>query len=381
MLKPVTMPQIGLGGEEVIAREWQVAPGESFELGQVLLEIETDKASVDVEATFAGTLLDQRCSDGDTVGVGAVIAYAVEPGVDLEEAHAALATLEQPPPAATTAPIQARPQAPSVAATASTDEELVAFVRVEHGELAGIPLNGSPQRREPVAATPPADAALDSREAAGPGSDRALSRRRRAIARRMTASVTTPTFIVTREITTNAAAATVAAWREAGHQLTLTDVLLLACGVAGRMNPSTNAWVLTDEVVEFEHVNVSLAVDSPEGVMAPVVPSVEVLSLPALAKARSDLVTRAREGALDGSELLGATVTLSNVAGLGSHSITPVLTAPQAIALGVGSSRPTAEGGIVTVTFVGDHRLLDGADGARYLASFAEAMQASPTPE
>jgi pyruvate/2-oxoglutarate dehydrogenase complex dihydrolipoamide acyltransferase (E2) component len=129
-----------------------------------------------------------------------------------------------------------------------------------------------------------------------------------------------------------------------------------------------------DEAWTFDRVGVALAVDADEGVSAPVVRGVESLGLLEIAAARADLVARARAGTLTPDELTGATVTLSNVAGLGAHAITPVLTAPQAVAVGVGSARPTAAGKQVTIAFVGDHRLLDGADGARYLETVAQAL-------
>jgi pyruvate dehydrogenase E2 component (dihydrolipoamide acetyltransferase) len=118
-------------------------------------------------------------------------------------------------------------------------------------------------------------------------------------------------------------------------------------------------------------------VDAPGGVIAPVLRDVAGLDLMAIAEIRSDLVTRAREGRLAERDLSGATVTLSNVAGLGAHAITPVLSVPQAVALGIGSARTSGAERLVTVTLVADHRLLDGADGARYLASLAAALEAA----
>jgi pyruvate dehydrogenase E2 component (dihydrolipoamide acetyltransferase) len=135
--------------------------------------------------------------------------------------------------------------------------------------------------------------------------------------------------------------------------------------------------MLGEAVIEFEHVNVAVAVDAPDGVMAPVIKAVDALDLPGLVAARGDLVTRAREGKLEAKELLGATLTLSNVAGLGAHGILPVLTAPQVVAVGVGMARETGAGETIAVSLVADHRVLDGADGARFLTTFAEALEAA----
>jgi pyruvate dehydrogenase E2 component (dihydrolipoamide acetyltransferase) len=114
-------------------------------------------------------------------------------------------------------------------------------------------------------------------------------------------------------------------------------------------------------------------VDTHEGVVAPVVREVDRLRLSEIAARRADLVARARSGSLDARELAEGTITLSNVAGLGSHGIVPVLSLPQVAAVGVG----TARGDVVTATFVGDHRVLDGADGARFLETFSEALRTS----
>jgi pyruvate dehydrogenase E2 component (dihydrolipoamide acetyltransferase) len=386
MLRPLTMPQIALGADEVIAREWLLEPGAEFSVGQPILEIETDKATMEVEAPFDGMLVDTRCSAGDTVAIGALIGHAAEAGASLPEALAELAAMpDAGAPAAApddvARPVVTAPQL-GVATTAIADRELVRSVVVPHGELAGLPLERpAVAERLPAAPAPapaPADAAaLDDRAAAGAATERTLSRRRLAIARRMTVATAIPSFVVMREIATDAGKRAVAAARETGTRVTFTDVLLRACALAGRAHPSANAWLLGETVVEFEHVNVSLAVDAPDGVMAPVVRSVDTLDLAAVAAVRGDLVTRARAGELENRELLGATLTLSNVAGLGAHGITPVLTAPQVVALGVGTAREAGGREVVAVTLVGDHRVLDGADGARFLTTFAEALESA----
>jgi pyruvate dehydrogenase E2 component (dihydrolipoamide acetyltransferase) len=392
MLKPLTMPQIALGGEEVTIQEWLISAGEEFEVGQPLLEIETDKASFEVEAPFAGVLLAARCAPGDSVEAGAVIGYAAAPGDDLDAARAELAAQEAGQPS--TATQAARPEAgraePADAQSNGGPRDRAgtalraptAFVVVEHGELAGVPdrvaAEPSGPQPSPDVTGPqrlaPAASRLDSRDAAGPAEVMTLSRRRIAIARRMEVATAIPCFSVTRDIPWGPARESVAAARAAGSGVTLTDALLLATAAAAHAHPTTNAWCDGDEVLQYEHVNIGLAVDVEGGVTAPVLSAVETLSLTDIAQRRADLVDRARSGALDARELMGATITLSNAAGLGAHSITPVLTSPQVAAVGVGSARSLPDGDVVTVTFVGDHRVIDGADGARYLASFAEAL-------
>ena len=349
-MREIHMPQIALGTDEVIVRQWLVSPDAAFAEGDPLLEIETDKATMDVEAPFAGVLVDQAYAAGDTVAVGAVIGHAVEPGGDADAARAALPTTPrapepEPEPVPAVAVAVAAPAAPAAARR---------FIDVEDGELAGL---GLPRRTPPPAEDP---------GPAGPFARRALTRRRLAIGRRMSAATAVPTFVVQREVPATTAIETA----RAGQGTTVTDLLVKAVAAAAAAHPRTNAWVLDGEVMEFEHVGVALAVDTPDGVVAPVIREAGSLGLHEIAARRADLVTRARAQALDALELTGATITLSNVAGLGSHAIVPVLTVPQAVAIGTG----TARDGLLTVTFVGDHRLVDGADGARFLATFAAAL-------
>jgi pyruvate dehydrogenase E2 component (dihydrolipoamide acetyltransferase) len=371
MVQEIKMPQLALGSDEVIVRGWLVSEGEEFALGQALLEIETDKATMDVEALFAGVLLEARCQDGDTVTVGTVIAYAAEPGADLAAARAALAQLDGHALAA--APREATPVAAPVAASAPPVSQAAAaeFFTVEHGEVAGLPA-------AVVARAPVVD--LD-REAAGDAAEHSLGRRRLAIARRMSAAAAIPAFVIQREIPAAAAFAALDAARAQSASVTFTDLLIRACGAAGREHENANAWLVGDTVLAFAAVNVALAVDAPGGVIAPVIRDVTSLELADIAEQRADLVARARAGRVSERELSGATLTLSNVAGLGAHAMTPVLTPPQVVALGVGTARDVAGERTLTVTLVGDHRLLDGADGARFLASFAAALGGANSAE
>jgi pyruvate dehydrogenase E2 component (dihydrolipoamide acetyltransferase) len=385
MVQEIKMPQLSLGSDEVVVRDWLVSDGEEFALGQALLEIETDKATMDVEAMFPGVFLEARCQEGDTVTVGTVIAYAAEPGADLAAARAELAELDgqapEPAPAvAATSAVAAAPPSEPVPQAAR-----VRFFAVEQGELAGLPVAaaGLPAAgaARPATASAPAPVLDLDREAAGAATEHSLSRRRLAIARRMSAATAIPAFVVHREVPAEAAFEALRIAREQHADVTFTDLLIRACGAAGREHPHANAWLVGDTLLEFAAVNVAIAVDAPGGVIAPVIRDAAALDLAQIGEQRADLVSRARDGRVSERDLSGATLTLSNVAGLGAHAMTPVLTPPQAIALGVGSARPVGGERTLTVSLVGDHRLLDGADGARFLATFAGALDAANLPE
>jgi pyruvate dehydrogenase E2 component (dihydrolipoamide acetyltransferase) len=130
-------------------------------------------------------------------------------------------------------------------------------------------------------------------------------------------------------------------------------------------------------LIEFERVGIALAVATPDGVVAPVIREPDTLSLHDLSDLRGTLVARARAASLELPELAGATISLSNVGSLGAHQLTPVLTVPQVAVLGVGAARSTSSGSVLSLTFVGDHRALDGATGAAFLATFAEAFEST----
>jgi pyruvate dehydrogenase E2 component (dihydrolipoamide acetyltransferase) len=246
-----------------------------------------------------------------------------------------------------------------------------AFVTVEAGELAGLPSRAAADAAAGAALTN-ATSVLDDPTLSGRFTERKLSRARIAIGRRLATHI--PAFSVVRNIDVAPALKRLQNARRAGDQVTLTDLLLEACAVAAQGVPQANAWLVDGKIREFEHVGIALAVDTPEGVIAPVVRRVESLGVLEIAAVRADLVERTRTGAIQARELTGATISLSNVGALQAHAVVPVVTLPQVAVLGVGAA---GADGTLTCTFVGDHRALDGADGARFLAIFDAAFTAA----
>ena len=389
-MRPLTMPQLALGGEDVVVRAWLIAPGDSFSTGDSVLEVETDKATMEVEAPFDGRLATVTCQEGESIEVGAVIGYAAEPGDDLD-AVAAVVVEESPAPAAAdmadhlaAAGVATEDAIPANGDGRGADGEVVRFLAVGDGELSGLPTRPDVRERAAPALPPalavPAAPAHDisaDLEHAGPAERRQMSRRRLGIARRMTLATAVPSFSVTRHVAMTAATAAVESARARGRGVTVTDVLLKACAVAARAHPQTNAWLTDDALIEFERVGIALAVATPDGVIAPVIREADTLSLDDLAELRGTLVARARAASLEVAQLAGATISLSNVGSLGAHQLTPVLTVPQVAVLGVGSARASSSGPVLSLTFVGDHRALDGAAGAEFLATFAEAFEST----
>jgi pyruvate dehydrogenase E2 component (dihydrolipoamide acetyltransferase) len=348
----VRMPHVSLGDEDVLVVRWHKTVGDVVVRGEPLVEVETDKASMDVEAPFDGTLAAQHCTPGDTVTPGAVIGYV---------------SVSEETPDAGSAP-RARQPAADDREAAGEHAPAAAAARtplVQHGELAGIPLRATGQvsRSDSLGA-------VASSVWAGGYADTRLSRRRRAIARRLTEAAHIPQFAITRRISLVSAQNALEAARATGEPATLTDVLVRAVARAGCDAPRVNAWLLGDTLRTFEHVGLAIAVETDDGVVAPVIRDADVLDLAAIIRARAELVERARSGNLRVGDIADATMTLTNVGPVGGDQLFPVLTPPQVTVIGVG--REEGEG--ATFTFTGDHRVLDGADGARYLTRLAEVL-------
>jgi pyruvate dehydrogenase E2 component (dihydrolipoamide acetyltransferase) len=354
------MPQISLGDEEVMVVRWHKAIGETVAPGEPVLEVETEKANMDVEAPFAGTLSAQHYAVGDTVAPGAVIAYVTAGDEPTEHIVGSLAT----DIARSRVDLHeiANAEVPSKPATRPRGLDSL----VSSGELRGLPRLGTP--------TAPRNEAREGfvPVSAGAYSDRPLSRRRRAIARRLSQSAAIPQFAVTRTIALEAARRDVERLRAAGNPATLTDVIVHAVAAAAIDRQVVNAWLVDQTLHIFEHVALALAIETDDGVIAPVIRNTEQLEFAEIAVRRADLVERARSGRLRSDELDGATLTLTNVGPIGGDVLLPVLTPPQVGVIGVGQD--TGSG--ATFTFVGDHRALDGADGARYLVGLEDALHA-----
>lgn len=368
-MEPLKMPHLALGDEAVTIVEWLRQPGDAFARGDVLLEVETSKATMEVDAPFAGVVATHLHTEGDEVEPGDVIAWCASVGEAFEESTLeALSASEGVRADAPWAGDGATPPSRSVdEARAALADDLATAQRprlplAEGGDLAGLggetprwARRSAPPLADEVAGTPPV-----------PSGARAvlIQGRRAAIARQMTAGAAIPTFIVTRELLIP---------EGAGR---LSDALVLAAARAAHQHPSINAWVSEDEIIELPDVDVSYAVDCPDGVVAPVIRAVQQLDLEQLAGRRRELVERAQAGTLRQSELTGGSITISNIGAVGADSVTAVLTAPQVAALGLGRVRDGVSGPMLTATLVADHRAVDGADGARFLVTLAEELAA-----
>ena len=200
----------------------------------------------------------------------------------------------------------------------------------------------------------------------------------RTAARRMVAAWEAPVFHL--DITVDMRGALAAK----GDGVTVSDIIVRACAVALAEHPAVNAHYADEAITVHDDINVGLAVDTPKGLMVPVIHDTDRLDLAGIAAARKDVVTRALAGELKMPDVSGGTFTVSNLGMLGIDSFDAILNVPQVAILAVGATKPVPvpyEGGLAWVptariSLTCDHRALDGATGARFLGSLRAALEA-----
>lgn len=402
----VRMPSLAAGAAEAAIQSWLVEVGEAVSVGQPIAEIETEKAVVEYEAEAEGTLAGILVGAGDPARVGtpiAVIATAGESAGDaLRAAGATTADAEAPGPAASIAPAadESAVSVPELSAPASsgdgeTRERLFAspLVRrlarergVELEGLAGSGPGGRIVRRD-------LETVLAARAAASaPGAtadepvDVPHTPMRRAIARRLTESVTTiPQFTVSADCRVDRMVALRAEANTSRETpVSLNDFVVKAVGAALADVPEANA-IWTDEAIRrFSRADVGVAVAIDGGLVTPVVRGVDVLPLGELSARLREVAERARTGRLAQAELEGGSFAVSNLGMHGVKEFTAIVNPPHSgiLAVGAAQRRPivTGQGGIepatlMTLTLTADHRVLDGALAARLLAAIVARLE------
>ncbi len=383
MATNVIMPALGMAQETGKVLRWLKRPGDAVTRGEPLLEIETDKATVELEAPESGTLAQVSAAEGDTVPVGQVIARILTP----DEAAVAPPTTRAPAEASaapdTSAPARIAAVSPVVAAPPALPSGRVPAspkarrLAKERGvDLAAIAGSG------PAGAVV-ADDVLMSQAAP------AMSTVWRLMAERTTQSWTTvPHFFLMREV----AAAGLIAWRDEQHQrsgaeITYTDLLITLVAAVLRDHPRANARWERGAVVLNAAINVGLAVATPDGLVVPVIHSAGDLSVNDMATQRRDLVGRARAGRLRPQDLTGGTFTISNLGMYAIDAFTAIINAPQAAILAVGriADRVVPVDGhpavrpMLILSLSCDHRVLDGARAAQFLEALAHLIEDPPS--
>jgi len=393
----VKLPRLGQGMEAGTIVKWLKSEGDRVEKGEPLFEVDTDKATQEVEAEASGVLLKIAVESGE-VPVGQTIAVIGEAGetVAVEAPPEATATPAPPEPAAAgPAPSGARP-AQQNGDTSSTAEDT--GDRIKASPLArriarerGIQLDSvrgtgpegriiaedlerveaRPEEARPVPATTAAPSRPEDIEAVP------LTRIRATIARRLTQAWEVPAFQLTVSADMTLSNELVERARELnpGVRVTVTDLLTKVCAMALSRHRDVNVQFTEEAILRYPTANVGIAVAAPQGLVVPVIREAERLSLAETAARRTELVGRARDGKLAQADLEAGTFTISNLGMFGVDQFIAVLNPPQAAILAVGATteQPVVKEGAVvprplmTMTLTVDHRAVDGAAAADFL--------------
>lgn len=408
----IRMPELSADMVEADLVSWLVSVGDRIAVGDLIAEIETDKATVELEADAEGVIVEFRVAAGTTgVKVGDVLAVVeATSAADLAEEPDVVASPPSeevpaaPRPAGTSG---AAPGAsPDITPTASAlakriaEQSGVALASLDgsgpggkilkrdvESALASSPADAEadspnePAARHPTQATPTIS---DDNEFAAPHTSAPHRRMRRTIASRLTAAKQSiPHFYLRAECHIDRL---LAVRRELNQDpdvsISVNDFVIRAIALALRAVPEAHVAWREDDLLSFQRADIAVAVATDDGLVTPVVRAADRKGLAAIADEMKDLAARARSGKLRPEEYRGGTFTVSNLGMFGVESVTPILNPPQSGILGVGAGvqRPVVKDGDVTiasvmvVTLAADHRALDGAAGARLLAAFTQRI-------
>ena len=410
MADVIEMIQLSPTMEEGVLVEWMKNEGDAVEEGEVLAEVETDKATMEMESFYDGVLLKVLVPAGDAAPVGAPLAIIGEEGEDVSELIASLASggaapaaapAEEPAAAeAAPAPAAAAPAA-APAATAAPGgrvlsspmaRKIAADKGIDLSQVAGTGPAGRIVKRDVETFVPsaaPTAAAAPVVRSAVPGESIRLSPMRKAIAKNLSAAWQAPAFMLTRQVAMDAAMKFRKELNEAlvaneQPKVSVNDVVLKACAKALIDVPEMNAAYQGDELLFYKSADIGVAVALEGGLITPIIRGAESKSLAAIGAESKALAARARDKKLEPHEYSGATFSVSNLGMFGVDHFTAVLNPPAAGILAVGATKKIpvvddngelAVGLRMNVTLTCDHRTVDGAVGARWLQRFALYME------
>ena len=404
----VTMPKLSDTMVEGTLVKWVKTKGDKVEVGDILAEVETDKATMEMEAFDEGILSELYVAEGGMIKVGDKIALILADGETADTAPAAQSTptAEKPKasaPAATT-PLAPAPRAAAPATTGRTKasplaRKIAATRGVNLSSIAGTGPGGRIVKKDvenaPAGggggvASPATPAIRAAHGIAGEEKIIALTGMRKTIAERLLASKTQiphfylsvtmdggPLMALRKEL--NAMAE-----KDGGRKLTVNDFILLAAARAATEVPKINAAYDGDAIIEYAEVNLAVAVAIEDGLITPVIKKANTLTLREISAQMKELAAKARGKKLKPEEYQGGTITLSSLGGYGIDSFLPIINPPQSFILGIGAiiKQPVVNeqdqivvGHRLVVSGSGDHRVVDGAVAAEYINALRRLVE------
>lgn len=410
----VKMPLLSDTMTEGVIHAWLKKVGDKVESGDMLAEIETDKATMELEAYEEGTLLHIGVKEGEAVPVNSVIAVIGEEGADFEtllkaESQAEASPAKEEKKEATQAPESKK----EVAAPEKKESTPASSSKTSGGRILASPLakrlaeekgidialiNGSGEGGRiikadvdsyvPAAAPAAAASGVMAMPSGAESSEEIkLTQMRKAIARSLTDSQSTAvTFQLTMEINMDQAIKARTSMNEISPvKISFNDLVVKACGVALRQHPNVNSSWRDDHIRRNQHVHIGMAVAIEDGLVVPVIRFADTLPLSTLAATTKELGGKAKSGKLQPSEWEGNTFTVSNLGMFGIEQFTSIINNPrnESCILSVGGIKETVAvkngefyaTNIMKVTMTCDHRVVDGATGAAFLVTLKQLLE------
>jgi len=385
---------------------WLKPEGASVANGDTLAEVETDKAIMELVARGDGVLRRQLVAEGATAPIGTLLGVIAAPNEDIAALVGGVAPVSAsaapnaPSPApATAAAVAPEAPAPMVVTTSESDRvrssPLARRLAAERGldlhAIAGSGPNGRIVKRDLDATEAPVTTAAEAQALVSPRTgadytDIALTQIRRTIARRLAESIgPVPTFYLTAELDVERLSEMRKAMAELGddYKVSVNDIVLKATATALARHPEVNAHWLGDRIRQFARVHLGVAVAIDEGLITPVVFDADTKRLRDIAREVRELATRAKARKLRPEEYTGSTFSVSNLGMFGIDQFTAIINPPEAgiLAIGAVEAKPVVVGEAVVVrrrmrvTMSCDHRVIDGATGAKFLATLRRLIE------
>ena len=400
MAQIIKLPKMSDTMEEGVIVSWLVKVGDQVKSGDIIAEVETDKATMELENFEKGTILHLAAKEGDAIPVDSVIAIVGNPGEDFSSLLSGENVVAAKPAEVEPTPEKAEPAAqavvlPTVEPTPSEDQRLKASplakkIAEEKGiSLSGIQGTGDGGRivRKDIEnmAASPAIAPSTFTGASEGYTDVNVSQMRKTIAKRLSESkFSAPHFYLTMEINMDKAVEA----REAMNtysavKISMNDIVVKAAAVALTRHPKVNSSWLNDKIRTYQHIHVGVAMALEDGLLVPVVKHADQKSLSAISEEVKQYSAKAKDKKLQPTDWEGNTFTVSNLGMFGIDSFTAIINPPDACILAVGAVKETVivengqmrPGKVMKVTLSCDHRVVDGVVGSKFLNTLKELIE------
>lgn len=426
-MSEIHMPRLSDTMEEGVISTWVKKVGDEVSSGDVLVEIETDKAVMEYEAYEDGYLVKQTASEGDTVAIGEVIGIIGDspdavpeesggsdaPAAEEKAAEPEEETKGEEEPAEATSSAPAEPTTPAgdvdgprprtsplarrlakeygldiTKVQGSGPKGRIVRADIEAAAKEGYAAQDVPAEEKAAPSAPAKAPAAQSFDDARDSEELKTSNVRKVIARRLTESKqTVPHFYLRRAIDAEALKAFRAQINEqlssTGVKISFNDLIVKACATTLKLHPAVNTSWVEDKLVQHHRVNVGVAVAVDAGLVVPVLHDTDKATLSEISTRTRDLAGKARDNKLKPQEMSGGTFSVSNLGMFGVDSFSAVINPPEAAILAVGAMRPeptVVDGEVrvrnrISLELSVDHRAVDGAVGAAFLKDLAEILE------